>query len=107
MGCSACGAKAFVHTSNFRVANQRVAQITSGPCEYTVPMLEDFHRKLIWFKNRALYRKHNIAPAKMNRYIGIVLSSLNVPNRCTHQVMLNEISDVVDLIVTVQQEQNV
>jgi hypothetical protein len=104
MPCGACAAKSqlIANNSSMMVARQYRVQQDSGPCEYSVPMLQDFQAKLVWFKDRALYRKHNILPKTMNSYIGIVLSALNTPNRCTYREKLHLISDLVDYIVTIQ-----
>lgn len=104
MGCSACAAKsALIHNNTSMMVSPayRVQQNT-GPCEFTVEMLQDFNKKLTWFKDKALYRKHDILPKTMNKYIGIVLSALNTPNRCVYQKDLETISDLVDFIVTLQ-----
>lgn len=103
MPCGACAARAALPNNvSMKVSPAYRIQQEAGPCEYSVEMLQDFHAKLVWFKDRALYRKHNILPKMMNKYIGIVLSALNTPNRCTYRKDLDAISDLSDLIVTVQ-----
>lgn len=103
MPCGACAAKsALISNASMMVSPAYRVKQETGPCEFTVPMLQDFHTKLLWFKDRALYRKHNITPKIMNSYIGIVLSALNTPQRCTYREKLNLISDLVDFIVTIQ-----
>lgn len=104
MPCGACAAKsALIHNNtSMMVAKAYRVQQNTGPCEFTVDMLKDFNSKLTWFKDRALYRKYDILPKTMNKYIGIVLSALNTPNRCNYKKDLETISDLVDLIVTVQ-----
>lgn len=101
--CGGCAARAAIanNTAMMVSPSYRVKQDV-GPCEYSIPMLQDFHIKLVWFKDKALYRKHNILPKTMNKYIGIVLSALNTPNRCTYRSDLDKISDLVDFIVTIQ-----
>lgn len=103
MPCGTCAARAASIANNKQsVSASHKMSAQSGPCEYSVEMLQDFNKKLVWFKDRALYRKHKILPRTMNKYIGIVLSALNVPNRCTYKEELDTISDLVDLIITIQ-----
>lgn len=103
MPCATCGAKAAIqHSAIQRVQTTNYLQNSQEPCEYSVEMLRDFEEKLVWFKNNGLYLKHNIAPVTMNKYIGIVLTSLNIHNRCMYRNILDKISDVCDLITTLQ-----
>lgn len=103
MACGTCAARAAAIANNKQsVSVSLKSSSQTGPCEYSVEMLQDFNKKLTWFKDRALYRKHNILPRTMNKYIGIVLSALNVPNRCIYKDELDTISDLVDLIITIQ-----
>lgn len=103
-----CGNKA-VSPSNNSVQRNRSSkgkqQISSGPCSYTDEMLENFRDTLVWFKDRALHIKNGIASRDMNKYIGIVLSAINNKNKCTYETQLEQISDVVDLIISIRDDQ--
>lgn len=103
MGCSSCGTA----SPSPRIAQQNkvsVIDVFSPDCPYTSSMLEGFRDALIWFKDRGLHIKHNITSKTMNSHIGIVLSSLNFNNRCRYESQLDQISDLVNLIVAIQNE---
>lgn len=103
MGCSACGApKAMVaNTSQMVSAKYRVEDL--GPCDYTDAMLNIYYSKLKWFKDNALYVKHGYKASIVNKYIGIVKTSINVHNKCSYRKELDgPITDLVDLITSLQ-----
>jgi len=99
MGCTRCGAKSPLIQNV--VHNYSVAAPVQD-CPYTVAMLKDFNDKLEWFKSKRLFAQYNILAKTINKYLGVVLTSLNVNNRCMYKEQLDIISDVVDLIVTIQ-----
>jgi hypothetical protein len=101
MGCSICGSKvaSTLRTGEMVSINYRIKQ-NQGPCEYTVEQLRFFEEKLMYFKDKALYVKQNMKPSLVNKYIGIVLTSLNINNRCMYKEKLDKIKDLVDLIIT-------
>lgn len=103
MGCSACGSSvAIANGANMVNRNYRVEQ-QSGPCEYTDEILTVWLDKLKWFKDKGLYVKHNIKGGTINKYIGIVLTSLNVSNKCNYKKSLdNEIQKLVTYITGLQ-----
>lgn len=104
MACGACAAASAANKNGQQVVNAsyKISQQVAGPCEYSIAMLQDFDAKLIWFKDTGKYRKEGILPRTMNKYIGIVRSSINVPNRCTYKEELDKIADLVNLIVIIQ-----
>lgn len=105
MGCSACSGKAAISndTAGMVSTNYRVeAKANAGPCEYGNSDFQNWYDKLIWFKDRGLYVQHNIAASTINKYLGILLTSININNKCTYQNDFPEIIDVVSLIVTLQ-----
>lgn len=103
MGCADCAARAAIlRNSSKMVRNNYRAEQSTEPCEYTVEMLRDYEEKLVWFKNKGLHLKNNISPKTLNSYIGIVLTSLNVGNKCVYRDTLAKIKDLVDLIVILQ-----
>ena len=103
MPCATCAAKAAIQpTAVQRVKTTNYIQNSQEPCEYSIEMLHDFDEKLVWFKNNGLYLNYNITPATINKYIGIVLTSLNVYNHCMYKDTLDKVSDLCDLITTLQ-----
>jgi hypothetical protein len=106
MGCSACGAPRVAmanNTSQMVSAKYRIQDV--GECDYTEAMLVDFKKRLNWFKDKALYVKHGYKASAINKYIGIVGTSINIHNKCTYKKELDTISDLVDFIITLQNEQ--
>lgn len=108
MPCSTCLSKSGpVNNPNPLSAKAYRVQSNPEPCDYSIQQVTDFNSKLVWFKNKALYRKYNILPKTINSYIGIVLSALNTKNLCVYSKELGIISDLVDLITTLQNSDNV
>lgn len=65
----------------------------ASDCEFTMDQLEGWKDKLICFKDKGLYKTYNVTPALLNRYIGVVLSAINLfpKSPCAFQNQLNEI----------------
>jgi hypothetical protein len=104
MPCAICGAKApMIRNTAQRLT---VTGTVSQNCGYTAAMLQDFNVKLEWFKSRKLYAKYNILAKTINKYIGIVQSGLNINDICRFKDQLDIISDFVDFIVTIQNDNN-
>lgn len=103
MGCSNCGGGfAVARTISYLSGNIKNAKISQEPCDYTVEMLTDFNDKLTWFKSKGLYIKYNIEAKIINKALGNVKSSLNFNNKCLYKDKLDKISDLVNLIISVQ-----
>jgi hypothetical protein len=108
MACRSCGASSPIPPQRSQVNfSNRVQQVDPGPCDYTNDMLKDFNNKLVWFKNKALYVKYGVKAGTLNKYIGIVLTSLNISDKCMYKNILDQAAGLVDLIVSIQAEQNV
>lgn len=102
MPCATCGAKTPLIQNT--VQHYSVTAPVIQNCEYTVEMLKDFNDKLEWFKSKKLFSQYNILAKTINKYLGVVITSLNVNNRCMYKDQLDIISDIVDLIVTIQKD---
>ncbi len=99
MGCG-CGSGS-IHVVSSKSKNS--LNITPNvDCPYNDVILLDFKNKLTWFKNNGLYLEYNITASVMNKYIGTVISSININDKCTYESILNEVSNLVDLIITLQ-----
>lgn len=103
MGCSSCGNKVLVNRSpgNVISSKHKVSE-NIGPCEYNNEVLQNFYNQLIYFKDYAVYVKYKIPAKTVNKYIGIVLTSMNVSNKCMYRDTLEKISDLVDLIISIR-----
>lgn len=98
-----CGAVPLTNNnSNNTFSLRNLENVTSENCDYTIEMLQDFESKLVWFKNTGLFLNYNITPATMNKYLGIVLTSLNILNHCMYKETLDKVSDLCDLIISIQ-----
>ena len=103
MGCSACGAASVINNGARSFSRKvNVEESDPGPCEYSKVMLEDFEERLVWFKEKGLFIQYNVQAKSLNKYIGIVKTSLNILNRCKYRIILSKVSDLVDLIITLQ-----
>jgi len=102
MPCAACGAKAVYNQQSVQRTSLKSNSINQEECQYTTAILKDFNEKLVWFKDKALYIKYNISSATINKYIGTVLTALNSYNKCLYKSILDKVSDLVDLIITLQ-----
>lgn len=105
MGCSSCNKKvAVMNAANLVSQDYRVnSQQAAGPCDYTDEILQIWLDKLKWFKDKGLYTKYNVKGATINKYLGIVLTSMNVSNKCVYRNMLDgEIKTLITLITGLQ-----
>lgn len=104
MGCSSCGGSQIAVASNSNmVNNQRVVQQEVGPCDYTNDILIVWADKLKWFKNKGLYVKYNISGGTINKYLGIILTSININNKCKYRDLLdNGIKQLITFITGLQ-----
>lgn len=102
MGCRACGS-ASVPPPNTVARMNPTQQAVVGPCDYNIDRLKDMNARLVWFKSKGLFVKYNVTSKKLNQYIGIVLTSLNINNKCTYKNILDEASNLVDLIISIQE----
>lgn len=99
MGCSSCGtAVAASLMENKSNVTSYKSQVISGPCDYTDEILTIWLDKLKWFKNKGLHVKNNVSPALINKYLGIVLTSLNVSNKCVYKTVLDDIAKLITII---------
>lgn len=101
MGCSGCGQVA-IPIQQPRRTYATASQESSEPCEYTIEMLFDFRDRLEWFKSKALYLKNNVSAKELNQFIGIVITSTNIKNRCTYKSILDKAANLVNLIISLQ-----
>ena len=102
MGCAVCGQKAVYNQQTVQKTSLKYNIASQESCDYTTLMLNNFNEKLVWFKDKGLYVKYNIPAKTINKYIGIVLTSLNISNKCMYKPILDKVSDLVDLIITLQ-----
>lgn len=107
MGCSGCAAAAAIAAANRRpaikITPEQLVEINAN-CEFSQSMLQNFKSKLVWYKDSGKYFSKGITPAVLNRYIGLVLTSINIKNKCTYRLELFQIQDLVSIITL---EQNV
>ena len=101
MGCSTCGGGGSVTTQN-RSTNIKKQSVSTDFCSYTEAILNRWYDKLVWFKSTALYIKYNIKASTINKYLGIVLSSINMNNKCYFKDNLDEMTDTINLIASLQ-----
>jgi len=103
MGCSSCGSKSVSSNSVNLVNKSSRVQQQEGPCEYTNEILDVWLTKLKWFKDNGFYVRYNIKAGTINKYIGIVLTSINVNKKCSYKQLLdNEIKKLVTFITGLQ-----
>lgn len=103
MGCSSCGTKVIASNASNMVSKSYRVQQPVGPCEFTDDILNVWLDKVKWFKDKGLYIKYKVAPATINKYLGILITSININNKCTYKDMLNgEISSLVTFITGIQ-----
>lgn len=106
MGCSTCGRSAAMRAASSQAlklaTSPSVQSVVDPNCPYTQEMLLNFKSKLIWFKDSGKYLTLNLTPGVLNRYIGLVLTSININNKCTYQTELNNIQDLVNTITLLQ-----
>lgn len=103
MGCSSCGGSSVSSNPSSFVYAKNLSQVESlEPCEYTNEMLNDYLNRLYWFKDTGKFIQQKITPATINKYLGIVLTSLNINYKCTYKKDLAAITDLVNLIITLQ-----
>lgn len=99
MGCTSCGSGGpIIPTARRSSRPKQVAAIASEDCPYTNEILNIWYDKLKNFKSKALYKKYGVKASRLNRYLGITLTALNVSNKCFDVDMLNEISEFVTYI---------
>jgi len=100
MGCSSCGKSTAAPLNNVRVSKlQKSIKVPEGPCDYTNEILNVWADKLKWFKNKGLYVNYKVRAGTLNKFIGIVLTSINVNNKCNYKKELdNEIKTLVTFI---------
>lgn len=84
------------------VAKKSIISVPEGPCDYTQEMLTNFKENLTWFKSSGLLGKYNVKPSVLNRYLGLVITSMNINKKCTYKDDLEKITDLVDLIITLR-----
>lgn len=102
MGCSACRNKIAVANAGEMVQrNYRVAEPV-GPCDYTNEQLTIWADKLKWFKDKGLHVKYNYKPALINKYLGIVLTSININNKCVYKTDLDTMAALILFITSLQ-----
>lgn len=106
MGCSSCGAAANNNTvqRRFQINALPPNIVDNSDCPYTVEILNSWLQALTWFKSKALYKKQNIPASKVNAYLGILLTSLNVSSRCAYKASLDEMQDLIILITGLQND---
>lgn len=108
MACGTCGARAAaaaaqnnnISNANFSTSYQN--QQSTEPCEFSHDQLVFFKQKMIELKDSGKYIAKGIKPATMNQYIGILLTSLNINNKCTYRTYLQTISDLVSILILEQ-----
>jgi len=76
--------------------------VSNVDCIYNNTNLLDFKNRLIWFKDSGLYIENNISIALLNKYIGTVISSINIQEKCTYKQILDEVNELVNFIITLQ-----
>jgi hypothetical protein len=103
MPCSACGSSVMSANNVGQMVqrNYRVAEPV-GPCDYTNQILNAQLEKLNWFKDKGLHVKYGYKPALINKYLGIVLTSINSNHKCTYKEILDQITTLVAFITSIQ-----
>jgi hypothetical protein len=105
MGCSSCAAAAAARAASAqnKVSNVSSSSVTTEECLYTDYMLNVWLVKLKWFKDTGTYVRYNVAPSLLNKYLGVVLTSLNVNNKCVYKLVLDDISKLITVINGIEQ----
>lgn len=103
MSCQTCDQALLLanKTGQMVQKNYRVPE-PAGPCEYNDVILTAQLDKLKWFKDKGLHVKHGYKPSLINKYIGIVLTSININNKCAYKDILDETSNLVTFIISLQ-----
>jgi len=103
MPCSSCGKSVAVMDATNMVNRSYRVQQQAGPCEYNDEILTVWLDKLKWFKDKGLYVKYKVEGKTINKYLGIVITSLNVGNKCNYKDTLDgEIKKLVTFISGIQ-----
>lgn len=103
MPCSACGSSVMSANNVGQMVqrNYRVAEPV-GPCDYDNTILNAQLNKLNWFKDNGLHVKYGYKPALINKYLGIVLTSININNKCMYKDILDDITKLVTFITSLK-----
>lgn len=101
MGCAACGTVAKAQNVGQMVSPSYRAE-PIGPCEYTDTILNAQLEKVKWFRDKGLHVTYNYKPALINKYQGIILTSINSNNKCAYKKILDDISVLVTFITSLQ-----
>lgn len=100
MGCSACAAASAARAAaaNNTSFSSKSTQLSQGDCPYTDEILNVWLTKLKWFKDKGLYVKYKIEARLLNKYLGVVITSLNVNNKCVYRKVLDDVADLITAI---------
>jgi len=104
MGCSSCGNGGSIAPVARRSSRRVVAAVAIGDCQFTNEILSVWYEKLKTLKSKGTYKKYGIKASRLNRYLGITLTALNVSNKCFDVEMLNQISEFVTYIIGLENE---
>ena len=98
MPCGVCQKAA--QANRFKTSNTYTAPASTQGCDFTLEMLQVYKEKLKCIKDNALYETLNITEAKVNSYLGIVISSINYKsNYCRFEKELINIRDLIFTMV--------
>lgn len=101
-----CGNAVISPVNNLsKVNNKSKVNKVYVDCDYTDDILKIWVDKLKWFKNKGLYIKHNVPASTVNKYLGILLTSMNVNNKCVYKEILdNKINALIVFITGLENE---
>jgi len=102
MACSACGSSIAKAQNVGQMVSPQYRAAPPGPCDYNDTILNAQLEKLKWFKDKGLHVKYNYKPALINKYLGIVLTSINSNHKCAYKDILDDISTLVTFITSLQ-----
>lgn len=100
MACGSCKANALLYVNKTYTSSSNY--IVDPNCPYNNEILGQFEENLKWFKSTSSYIQAGYKASLINKYIGIVLTSINSHNKCYYKDLLDEIQNVIDQIIIIR-----
>lgn len=98
MGCGSCAAAAAARKKVQAVKQKAILNNISQPCPYTNTMLLIWREKLKWFKRSGKSVLKRVATTTINKHLGVVISSLNINDKCRYKSRLDEVAKLITVI---------
>lgn len=102
--CGQCAAAAARAAANRRPAAPKKASVEeinalNADCPFTNTILQNYQTKIVRFRDKGKYLSLGITAAIINRYIGVLKTSINIDQKCTYKDILYQIQDLVNTII--------